>query len=584
MALFKETMLTLGTDGLLHSWVGNPVTPPPPPPPPPPGTPTARITTTLQNALELVLSASSSSPGSSNSTLTNFAWSMGDGTRFVSSTVDHVYAQPGIYLVTLTVDDSAGGQNSSTQTFTLNAIVPGDQPPVPSFVSTSSQLALVVDASGSTDPDGTITSYAWDFGDGGAAVGVTASHTYAVPGTYPVTLLVSDDLGSTNSIVNQVTISNAAPPVASLALSQNGMTATYDASASSDPSGGPISFDVDWGDGSPHSTGATNSHTYAAIGPWTVILTVTNRAGATATATKAANPTPAAVFDASTPAARDATIANAGVGVIRAAPTVVHAGDLICSTAGTYKDLVVTGRVRITASNVIVENVEALGQTIADTGMGAEAANWIFYVNKGLTGVVVRYSTAHATNPNLNINGFGIGNALWEHNEAYDVVDAFNPQEGGFTYRGNYTHDLYVCPVGTGVHADGRTHSDGIEFEYSTSAAASVLGNVIYANRSPRSTADPSMLPTSALMFPSSASPKNISVTKNWLYYGVSTVNMGSTNNSATTGTVSNNVVAIGPTEPANFAFFKNNLATGVTATGNVDASGNPLVIHFTNS
>ena len=233
----------------------------------------------------------------------------------------------------------------------------------------------------------------------------------------------------------------------------------------------------------------------------------------------------------------------------------------------------------INASGVTAKNCEVLCQTIADTGMGAEAANWGIRVKTGLTGVTVRYCTVHASSPNLNTNGSGIGNAVWEHNEAYDVVDGFDPQEGGFTFRGNYIHDLYVCPVSTSVHQDGRTHSDGIELEYSTSTAATVLGNVITSTKSSKSTS--SLLPTSALMFPSSGSPKNISATKNWLADGNVVVNMGGTSNSATTGTVSNNVTVVQAGLNANTAFVKNNTATGVTSTGNVDASGNPITINY---
>lgn len=83
--------------------------------------------------------------------------------------------------------------------------------PNPSFTSSCTGLVCSFDASGSSDPDGTIASYAWSFGDGGTAAGVTAGRTYAAAGTYTVTLTVTDNRGATNSSARQLTVS---PPAA----------------------------------------------------------------------------------------------------------------------------------------------------------------------------------------------------------------------------------------------------------------------------------------------------------------------------------------------------------------------------------
>jgi PKD repeat protein len=56
-------------------------------------------------------------------------------------------------------------------------------------------LNVSLSASASFDPDGSITHYAWNYGDGWTGEGATALHTYTMPGTYTVTLAVTDDKG-----------------------------------------------------------------------------------------------------------------------------------------------------------------------------------------------------------------------------------------------------------------------------------------------------------------------------------------------------------------------------------------------------
>jgi len=59
---------------------------------------------------------------------------------------------------------------------------------------------------GSFDPDGSISSYDWQFGDGGTASGVTTSHTYDSAGTYAVVLRVTDNVGATASATKTITV------------------------------------------------------------------------------------------------------------------------------------------------------------------------------------------------------------------------------------------------------------------------------------------------------------------------------------------------------------------------------------------
>jgi PKD repeat protein len=84
---------------------------------------------------------------------------------------------------------------------------PPNQAPTAAFASSCTGLSCTFDASASTDGDGTIVSYAWQFGGGASASGISATHTFAAAGTYPVTLTVTDDDGAPGALTQQVTVS-----------------------------------------------------------------------------------------------------------------------------------------------------------------------------------------------------------------------------------------------------------------------------------------------------------------------------------------------------------------------------------------
>lgn len=81
-------------------------------------------------------------------------------------------------------------------------------PPVASFTYTASGTWVDFNASGSSDPDGSIVSYSWAFGDGMTGSGVTVSHLYPYEGTFPVTLTVTDNSGKTGQSIQNVFAGN----------------------------------------------------------------------------------------------------------------------------------------------------------------------------------------------------------------------------------------------------------------------------------------------------------------------------------------------------------------------------------------
>lgn len=85
-------------------------------------------------------------------------------------------------------------------------------PPTASFTADCTDLTCDFDGTGSSDSDGSIASYDWDFGDGNTATGGTVSHTYANGDTYTVALTVTDDDGATNSTAQDVTVQESGSP------------------------------------------------------------------------------------------------------------------------------------------------------------------------------------------------------------------------------------------------------------------------------------------------------------------------------------------------------------------------------------
>ncbi|MCG2782620.1 MAG: carboxypeptidase regulatory-like domain-containing protein [Candidatus Altiarchaeales archaeon] len=141
---------------------------------------------------------------------------------------------------------------------------------------------LYVSGGDSADSDGTIQSYAWNFGDGDIVYGVTQFHVYSTPGTYTVTLTVTDDEGLTDTDTLKATITAAsAEPTANSGNDQTvdlGNSASLDGSASSDSDGEIISYHWDFNDGS-DSTEIKPSYKYSTAGTYTATLEITDDDG-----------------------------------------------------------------------------------------------------------------------------------------------------------------------------------------------------------------------------------------------------------------------------------------------------------------
>ena len=184
--------------------------------------------------------------------------------------------------------------------------------PTAAFAATCALNACDLDGTSSSDPDGTIVSYEWDFGDGGlTGTGAATSHSYAAAGTYTVTLTVTDDRGGADTHQADVTVTGPPniQPVADIASDCTANVCDFDATGSTDPDGTIAAYLWYFGDGTTGSGDAT-SHSYTAAGTYAVTLTVTDDDGDTGSTTLTVQVTDA---PATEPLPPGAPVATAGV-------------------------------------------------------------------------------------------------------------------------------------------------------------------------------------------------------------------------------------------------------------------------------
>ena len=157
----------------------------------------------------IVVSFDGSGSSDSDGSIVSYDWDFGDGATGTGVSPSHTYTASGTYTVSLTVTDDGGAINTDTTTATIDPGTGGNAMPAADpngpYTGTAG-IALTFDGSGSSDSDGSIVSYDWDFGDGATGTGVSPNHTYATGGTYIVWLTVTDDGGATGTDTTTATI------------------------------------------------------------------------------------------------------------------------------------------------------------------------------------------------------------------------------------------------------------------------------------------------------------------------------------------------------------------------------------------
>jgi PKD repeat protein len=142
---------------------------------------------------------------------------------------------------------------------------------------------VTFDASRSTDSDGRIANYAWNFGDGSQGTGAVVKHEFKSVGTFVVTLTVTDDRGQSASLSQNVAVASTANPKPDFVISPAAPSVNekifFNAAMSTADVGRTIErYDWDFGSGRQDS-GMLVSQVYTQPGSYTVVLTVTDDAG-----------------------------------------------------------------------------------------------------------------------------------------------------------------------------------------------------------------------------------------------------------------------------------------------------------------
>jgi PKD repeat protein len=202
-------------------------------------------------------------------------WHFGDGTTSTANAPGHAYLASGNFTVSLWINDSGGGRSSSSLVERIDPAL--DLPSISASPSSPSLGQLVnfsVSESGGTPP----FTYSWNFGDGGTGGNLSKiTHIYTTTGPFVALVTVEDAAGGIT--YGQLNLSIKLQVIAG--LSAESQAAPFTVSFVGQVQGGvpPYIYSWSFGDGTSNSSIQDPSHTYAAAGEYTAVLTVVDSQG-----------------------------------------------------------------------------------------------------------------------------------------------------------------------------------------------------------------------------------------------------------------------------------------------------------------
>lgn len=205
-----------------------------------------------------------------------YKWDFGDGNTSTEINPSYKYNRPGKYTVTLSVMDNSYVENNINED---QLIVTINNPPTAKAgknLVAAFEEVITFDASGSTDSDGEIIEYLWNFGDGNSSTEKIAQHSYKKAGIYEVQLKIKDNSGTSTSLAEDkifITVNSAPIAKAGDDIYQTNSKVNFDASSSYDSDGSIVFYEWDFGDGTNNNEIKT-THVYVKPGLYEVKLRV----------------------------------------------------------------------------------------------------------------------------------------------------------------------------------------------------------------------------------------------------------------------------------------------------------------------
>ncbi|MEZ4845389.1 MAG: PKD domain-containing protein [Bacteroidia bacterium] len=398
---------------------------------------------------------------SNNSSSGSYYWDFNDGAASTATNPSHAYTNAGTYNVTLTVTNSNGCIAS-----TGKSIVVYDAP-IAMFAGISgcsgSNLTFSNTSSGAT-------TYTWNFGDGGTSTSANPSHTYSAAGNYVVSLTAKNANGCSNTYQQTVIISGT--PTANFTANNAclGSAVTFTNTS--------VGGSSNWNFGDGTSSGQFSPmHSYAAVGNYTVNLTVTSAQGCTSSTSKmvSVNPNPVASFTATAlctgPTATFTDNSTISSGSIASSNFEYGDGNSGTSNTHTYATAGTYGQVRLT----VTSDKGCVSSTLRSVTV-ADAPSVSISANDVCLGNSITFGTT--TNSGVKSWSFGDGNTsgALTPTHIYSSAGTYNvsvtvENKVGCTAMAATTVRVFALPVANFSTTGGCQNTD-ISFTNTSNGAA----------------------------------------------------------------------------------------------------------------